>query len=434
MNKKESNRMKVLRRRNARKGVNRIFWIAVLVVISLLGFMTFQIYQKYMETLDWEKMDPSVTLASQSLDLLYDKDPESKKSKVEFNKLRDRLLTQDGQLTDEANKSNVNELKRLLGKINNKSSEVDYDKEYAEVALKYSLDVQYNDLFKDKAHSQFKSHVTPLTLAKLNDSTFKDLETLFNMNHNDKFVQDYVEKENKLVDDANVFNELVGVFNEAVIVDKKTISLKEGYKENLGRKFDSTFKNLRYDWSSTEYMSRIVNLLGPLNEEVIKDYDKYQAYLTDMANKDVAYEQWQITQNEWFQAVEAIHNQAIAEKRAREEAARIKKELEEAIKVAIEDISKLKNISDTERKDYLAQIANASTANEVRGVVYTAQARDKFIVDEKERLEKEAEEQKKKEEEEANKPKPKPEEPVSPPKENETEPEKPKPVDSSDPK
>lgn len=396
--KKQKNRTKQLRNRNIRKGINRTYWLIVVGVIASISIMAFQVWSKYMDTLDWEKQDPSVTMASQSLDLLYDKDPLSRKSKIEFLALKDSMLTKNGMLTDKANKTNINELKSLLENINTKSSEVDYTKEYAEVALKYSLDIQYKELFVNQDGETFKTDVTPLTLAELNNSTFDDLNTLFKMNNDDSFVKDFISKEKRMASDVDTFNELVSMFNKSVIIKGDTLSLANGFHEDLESQFLFTKANLNFKWNSTSYMDRIVSLIAPMNDELIEDYADYAEYETDQANKKVAYDNWKTTQDEWFATVRAIREQALAEKAAREEAARVKLARDKAFKVAVEEIGLLKNISDEERNNYLTRLGNASTEEEVRSIVNDANERDKFIVDEEER--KRIEEEKKKEEEE----------------------------------
>lgn len=366
--------------------------------------MGVQVWNKYNDTLDWEKQDPRATMATQSLDLLYDKDPLARKSKIEFGELRKSMLTKEGMLTEKANKTNISELKRLLGEINTKSSEVDYEKEYAEVALKYSLDIQYKELFENHDGVTFKDHVTPLTLAELNNSTFDDLNTLFKMNNNDQFVKDFILKERKMSHDVETFNEITSLFDQAVVIKDKSLTLKEGYTDNLEDQFLIAKSNLNYKWSSTDYMVRIVGLIAPMNQELIKDYASYKSYQTDLANKELAYSNWELTKNEWYATVEAIREQALAEKAAREEAARVKVLRDEELVIAIEEIDLLTNISDEERTNYLNRLSNTVTPDDVHAIVNEAKARDTFIVDEAERIEKEKEEEEKQKEEEANRP------------------------------
>lgn len=396
MNKVQT-RAKASKRRNIFTKINRTYWLIAFVIIGALCFMTYSIYDKYMDTLNWEKMDPSITMASQSLDLLYDKNPESKKNKIEFNKLIEKMMTSDGELTAEANKSNLKELKSYLKHIDTKSSEKDYEKMYAEVALKYSLQTQYNDLFEDEEQTILKKNVTPLTLAKLNESSFNDLTTLFIKNHNDKFVKNFLAKEKNLVSDVETFNKLIEEFDTAVEIKDKTITLKSGYRNNIQEIFKSTLQKLHLDWKSTDYMSNIVTMLNPVTEKMMSDYLSYSEYETDMANKEQVYYSWKLTKDEFFATVEAIHQQAIAEKRAREEAERIARELAAAKKTAKEYIGKLPTISSSVRNEFLSAIDNAQYIENVNAIVNQAQnaeAQAKQSIIDKENAEKEKEKEK----------------------------------------
>lgn len=392
---KKKKEKKELRAKSAKRwkifrGVNRLFWFVVVGVILVLGGMTYKIWDKYNDTLDWEKNDSSIQMASQSLDMLYDKDPKSKKSKLEFADLRKTMIDDDGQLTDEATKSNINKLKKYLKDINTDSSEVDYKKEYAEIALKYSLNQQYDDLFEDDSKTILKESVTPLSLSELNDQIFDDLKTLYKMNKDDKFVEAYINKEKRLVKDVTSFNSLVTLFNEAVIIDKNTLTLKEGYTDNLKESFDTIYSNLSYDWTSTSFMTTVVSMLKPINDEVIKDHEAYQAYITDIGNKEVAYSEWEQTKTDFFAAVQAIHEQAVAEKRAREAEEQRLNELAQLVKDKIEELKKFTNLPEVEYDKYIQRLEAAETKEEVYEIFSQASARDTQIENEKNNPPKEA--------------------------------------------
>lgn len=403
---KPQTRAKASKRRKVFSSINKVYWLLALLIVSALGFMTYSIYNKYMDTLNWEKMDPSVTMASQSLDLLYDKDPDSKKNKIEFNKLIEKMMTSDGELTAETNKSNLKQLKRYLDKIDTKSSEKDYEKLYAEVALKFSLQTQYNDLFEDEEQTILKRDVTPATLAKLNENSFNDLTTLFIKNHDDKFVKNFLAKENNLISDVDTFNALIEAFDEGVIIENKTVTLREGYRKNIQDIFNSTLNTLKFNWKSTSYMDGIVTMLKPVTNKMLSDYSKYSEYETDMANKEQAYYAWQLTKDDFFATVEAIHQQAIAEKRAKEEAERIARELSAAKSTAKEYVSKLPTISSSVKSSYLSAIDNAQYLDEVNSIVSQAQeseSKAKQDIIDKENEEKAKEEADKQKEKDKNK-------------------------------
>lgn len=380
---KEELRSKSVKRWKIFRGVNRLFWFVVVGVILVLGGMTYKIWDKYNDTLDWEKNDSSIQMASQSLDMLYDKDPKSKERKLEFTNLRKTMIDNDGQLTDEATKSNINKLKNYLKDINTDSSEIDYKKEYAEIALKYSLNQQYDDLFKDDSKTILKESVTPLSLSELNDQIFDDLKTLYKMNKDDKFVEAYINKEKRLIKDVTSFNSLVTLFNEAVIIDKNTLTLKEGYTDNLKESFDTIYSNLSYDWTSTSFMTTVVSMLKPINDEVIKDHEAYQAYITDMGNKEVAYSEWEQTKTDFFAAVQAIHEQAVAEKRAREAEEQRLNELAQLVKDKIEELKKFTNLPEVEYDKYIQRLEEAETKEAVYEIFSQASARDTQIENEK---------------------------------------------------
>lgn len=389
-------RAKGVKRYKFFKALNKVYWVLIIGVILGLGFISFEIYNKYMKLLVWDKNDPGITLASQSLDLLYDDDPISKESKIEFMKLHKSMLTRDGDLTKSASRQNVREMETLLSKINTKSSEVDYEKLYAEVALKYSIQQQYNDLFEDEERSIIKSSVTPKEIAELNNKTFNDLSAIYIKNHEDGFVIRFIEEENDLSKDVDTFNELVSMFNDGVVIKENTLTLKDGYDEDLSLAFNQIESKLVYNWTSTEYMNRIIDLLEPITEAVAKDYAKYHEYETDIANRELAYENWKLTQQEWFDTVNAIREQALAEKRAKEEAERLRKELEAARPVAIATIKGLDELTSSQINEYINQINSAQTMKELDDVVSNA-------IDQNNKVKSDRDEAKKKEEEQAQK-------------------------------
>lgn len=413
--KKKMSRSKITRVKRVGRGINKVYWFIAAVIISLLLFMGGSILHQYKKTLDWEKNDSKVTMASQSLDLLYDKDPESKKAKMEFKKLRDSLINKDGTLSSNADKSSIKKMKSLLDKINIENSDDDYKKMYAEVALKFSLEKQYDELFKDKDTKKLAKGVTPKTIAELNEKSFNDLSALFVQNPNDKFVSDFLKKEQSLMDDVVTFNSLVDVFNNIVVVNGKEVTIKDGYNGNLQNEFDSVRSQLSYNWASTDYMENLVTMLKPINEQVNAKYSKYAKYQDDMAAKDAAYYSWKLTQEDFFATVKAIHDQAIAEKRAREEAARLKKELEDAKVQAKKYIDGLLELSADSKNNYKIMADGAETMAELNNVIDKANTASNEIKDkrveaeakrkaETERKEKEAaDEAKRKEEEFKNK-------------------------------
>ncbi len=358
------------------KNINRVYWVIAIFVIVALGFMTYQLKSKYENTLHWQKNDPAMTMANQSLDLLYDKDPESKASKIKFDKLRSTLLASDGQLTPLATRSEVKKLKRLLDKINLKTSEKDYKKLYAEVALKYSLNLQYEDLFSDSNQTLINKDVTPATISRLNETTFNDLQELFLANNSDKFVSTYLANLNNLLSDSDSFNNLIDTFNGAVSTDNKVLTLKDGYHSDLSTAYDTAKKQLKFNWSYTLYMNNIVSMLKPVVTKTINAYDAFNSYQLDMKKKDEAYESWKATQDDFFAQVNAIHTQAIAEKRAREEAERIAKALEAAKLPAKDIIDKYMNLTQTQRDDFKKQVDNAGTIETLNKVVDSAKKAD----------------------------------------------------------
>lgn len=383
---------------NIFRQINRLYWVGALVVVAFIAFMGSSVHSKYKNTLDWKKnTSSSVTMANQSLDLLYDKDPVSRENKASFDKLRAKMINSDGSLTKHATWANLKTLERTLSRINTKGSTRDYKKLYAEVALKFSLDEQYDSLFIDKGHNELKKTVSPATLAALNDSSFNDLNALFNANNDDKFVESYISRIKKLLSDVDTFNELVDLFNNSVVIENKTVTLKDGYHDSLDANFGAIHSKLNHKWSSTLYMENVVKMLKPVVAKTQEQYLVYGKYETDMKNREEAYTAWQATQEDFFNQVKAIHEAAIKEKRAKEEEDRRKKEVADAKDPAKKTIDTLVNLSAQEKDKFKSAIDAADTMDKIKAIITDAQKADLAKQEEKSRKEREANEAKTKE-------------------------------------
>lgn len=367
--------------------VNRLYWFVAIVALVGIGVMGSSVYGKYKDTLNWKKNSSKVTMASQSLDLLYDKDPKSKESKISFDNLRAKLINSDGTLTKAADRTNLKKLERYLKEINTKGSEKDYKKLYAEIALKYSLKLQYDNLFANKAHTSLKKDISPSTIAQLNDSAFDDLQTLFLRNNDDKFVSNYLAGIETLLDDVDSFNELVDTFNSAVVIKNKEVTLKDGYHDNLEATFGATHSKLNYNWDSTKYMTNIVTMLKPVVAKTQEAYLTYGKYETDMANKQAAYEAWQATQADFLEQVKAIHAAAVKEKHEREEKEKKEKELADAKGPSKQQIDNLENLTEQDKINFKKRIDEADSMDKLQPILSEAQALDLKIKQDKEKEE-----------------------------------------------
>lgn len=373
LNKNKKSRFKSGKWKRIRTAINRFYWLISISTVVVILLISLSIALKYKNSVTWTKDDNSTPLASQTLDMLYDDDSTSKKAKQDFLSLSKQMLNDDGTITSLATKSNVTKLKKLLSQINVISNEINYQNIYAEITLKYALTRQYNDLFIDGSTTELKSSVSPATIAELNNSTYADINTLFMRNHDDKFVSDWLTAMNAFEPDIKTFNSLIQLFSQAVIIDGNTLTLQDGYHDDLAIQFTSTKSNLQYNWNSTEYMTRIVSLLNPVLEKVQSDYSAYANYEADMAEKELAYANWQQTQADFFAEVESIKQKALAEKAAKEEAARLAAELAEAKPLAKEKINNMINLTEEQKSAFVSAIDNATLISQVNNIVNNAQ-------------------------------------------------------------
>lgn len=308
--------------RKKRSVPNRIYWTSIFLGVVASASIGGIIFNNYEKTLHWDNKVSGITMAKQSLDLLYDSNPTSKANKIKFAKLRATMLNKDGSLTKDATKNNVNLLKSYLSRINTANSTTNYKKQYGEIALKYSIQAQFDSLFTDSSHTTLKQSVTPQVISNLNNSTFDDLSKLFVINPNDKFVKNTIDEENKLGSDILTFNKLVTLFTSNTVITKKYITLKPGYHENLTDKYNTLKSKLKYNWNLTKYMDNLVTILLPVVNKTIKRYDKYNAYTLDIRNKKEAYAEWKEQQDDFFASLKTIHQNAVTEKHRQEELAR----------------------------------------------------------------------------------------------------------------
>lgn len=356
--------------------INKIYLSIIIIASVILIVIGVRLIDKYNETLTWKRLDPSITMANQSLDTLYDDNEISKENKIKFKKLYDSMITEDGLLTENATKSNIKTLEQYLNKIDLESSNINYKQLYGEIVLKYSLEKKYNNLFSSIENSELKKEVTPLTLVKLNNETFDDLKLLYSYNPNDKFVQRYIENENKINNDVEIFNELVNSFKDTIVMNGDKISYKEGYHDFYLNQFDEILNKLSYKWESTDYMKKIVILLTPINEQVIKEYNAYFEYENDQDEKNQAYQQWGWERQAFFNEVETIRQQALYEKEQRMIEEQRLQQLQKRKTEVIKLINEFQYLEKTERSKYISQIEAAYNIDSVNYYYEQAQMQE----------------------------------------------------------
>lgn len=318
--------------------INKLYWSTVIALLAGGTSIGIGIIHQYKSSLKWkESPDANVALANQSIDMLYDKDPVSRANKIKFVKLYHKMIEKNGDLnTDKATPEAIQTYKYYYSHFNNKGSQVNYNKMYAEVLLKYSIQEQFDNLFTDDSHTNLEQNVTPMTIAKLNDSTFSDLTTLFVQNPNDEFVNRTIKLEKKLNGDIQKLNTIANDFNNAFSFNKNDVTLKHGYHGNISTSYEKNLKSLSYNWDSTKYMSSIVSMMTPIINWTKSQYSTYIEYKKDVHDKVAAYASWQAQKEAFFQKVADVHKAAVQEKHYQEQlererkaaakAARLKKE------------------------------------------------------------------------------------------------------------
>lgn len=364
-----------------RKTTNRLYWLGILAIIGILVYFSVGIVSRYNNTLSWKHMDQSTVMAKQSLDMLYDKNNKSKEAKEKFMKYYHKAIKKNGDYNEDTSLSRVKEMKALLNDINIRKGDTDYNKLYAEVSLKYSLTQQYNSLFADKAHRLLNKNITPKEILNLSNTSFNGLSALFVRNHDDIFVDKYLEKFKKFSHDIDVFNELYNLFEQAISIDGSTVTLQQGYYKKLVSIYDNKKSDFNYQWKSTKFMDDIVRIMKPINEEVSADYKKYNNYLKDIEEKQNAIAQWKQEQYDFLQRIQSIRDEAIA-KKAQEEADREEKDAVKRLKEKAEEIfESFIYMTPSRQAEYMRAINGSTSSTHIKDLIQQAKDEESRLID-----------------------------------------------------
>lgn len=343
---------------------NKIYWSLILVLIIAGISIGGGLLQQYTSSSKWkEAPDSKVALANQSIDMLYDKNETSRANKIKFLNLYNKIISNKGNLnTKFATPENIKKIKHYYKHFNSKGSTTNYNKMYAEVLLKYSIQEQFDNLFTDDNHSTLEGTVTPTTIVDLNNSTFNDLTTLFVQNPNDAFVEHIIKLETKLNKDIKVLNKVTSDFNNAYVFNSNTVSLRKGYTKDITSIYRTEMSSLTYDWDSTEYMQSIVTMMKPIVTWTQNQYDKYSTYIADMQNKKNAYSQWTNEKQAFFEKVTATHKAAVEAKHYQEQLARERAEAAKKAKEQKEyDSGQKAGLADGKSHNEKADLSNESS-------------------------------------------------------------------------
>lgn len=302
--------------------LNKIYWTLSIIIIIVVSAITGKIVYQYINTSKWSTAPSKITLADESIDMLYDKSETSRKNKVLFMDLYNQLISKNGDLTEKANSYNIHKLKTYYNNFNSNNSSTNYKKMYSEVLLKYSILEQFDNLFTDNTHTTLDTEVTPQSILDLNNSTFSYLTTLFVQNPDDAFVKRIINTETRLNKDIITLDDLTDNFNQAYSINKKYITLNPGYHKNITVIYQSKLSNLILNWNSTNYMTKLNDMMAPVVKWTMKRYLAYNNYLDDMQRKKVEYYNWNSEKQEFLSKVQATHQAAVEAKHQQEEIAK----------------------------------------------------------------------------------------------------------------
>lgn len=300
-----------------RLSANKVYWITVgVLAIGTLG-ITGSVLHHYSSSLNWTKAtNTSVPLAKQSIDMLYDKSSQSRKAKMEFVSLYHDMINSDGSLNrDEATPMNIAKVKSLYKQFNASSDPANYQRKYGELLLKYSIQEQLDNLFTDDSDTSLENNVTPTQVAKFNNSTYNDLSSLYAQNSNDAFVKHIIQVEEELNNDIQTLNDIAGSFDKAFSIGRTTVTLADGYHDNITDEFNQKMTSLRFDWQSTNYIKRVVQVMNPILKWTMNKYNQHEIYIKDLQAKSSAFANWQNEQKQFFAKVQAIHDAAVEAQR-----------------------------------------------------------------------------------------------------------------------
>lgn len=335
--------------------LNKIYWFVILAIVLAGTFMLVDIGRKYVQSSTWkEAPDSKIALANQSIDMLYDKSEKSRQSKIEFSALYNKIMKKDGDLNSkQATPENIDKIKELYKNMStHKGSETNYQKMYAEVLLKYSIQQQFDNLFTDTSKTVFERTVTPKTIVDLNESTFADLTALFVQNPDDAFVHRIIELETSMNKDIQTLDGMAKDFNDAFVFTGKTVTLRPGYHDDIVSKHKRSLSNLDYNWESTTYMSKIVDVMEPVINWTVSKYAKFADYQADMKAKATALAGWEQEKQQFLAQVKATHEAAV---KAKHQA-----EYDEGFKAGKQDALDKKDKADLkDKKQYYIQGYNA---------------------------------------------------------------------------
>lgn len=302
--------------------LNKIYWTLSIIIIIVVSVITSKIVYQYINTSKWSTAPSKITLADESIDMLYDKSETSRKNKVLFMDLYNQLISKNGDLTKKANSYNIHKLKTYYNNFNSNNSSTNYKKMYAEVLLKYSILEQFDNLFTDSTYTTLDTEVTPQSILNLNNSTFSDLTTLFVQNPDDAFVKRIINTETRLNKDIITLDDLTDNFNQAYSINKRYITLNPGYHKNITVIYKSKLSNLILNWNSTNYMTKLNDMMAPVVKWTMKRYSAYNNYLDDMQRKEIEYYNWNSEKQEFLAKVQATHQAAVEAKHQQEEIAK----------------------------------------------------------------------------------------------------------------
>lgn len=301
---------------------NKVYWFtAGLLALGTLGISGAVLHQ-YSSSLNWaDANNTSIPMAKQSIDMLYDKSAKSKKAKAAFLNLYHKIINSDGSLNNtNATPMAIAKIKSLYKSFNAASDPSNYQRKYGEILLKYSIQEQFDNLFTDDSDTSLENNVTPMQVAKLNNSTYNDLSSLYAQNPKDAFVKHIISLEKSLNNDIQILNDIASKFNNAYSIDRTTVTLTNGYHGDITDEFNSGMNNLKYNWESTKYIKHIVDIMNPILQWTRTQYSKHEIYIQDLQAKSSAFANWKQEQKDFFAKVEAIHQAALTAQKQAEQA------------------------------------------------------------------------------------------------------------------
>ena len=309
--------------------------------LLLLGANTVwgtSIYGKFQKTLKWDNTPSATPMAKQATDVINDPNPVSRKAKLKFNNLVATMLTNEGDITNEATDSNIKKLESYLSKIVDEKRLEQYKYKVTEIKDKKGFLDKTNSLFTDDKRTTLNGKVTPETVKALYTQVKTGMQKYLDKNSADVFMVYINNIYNKLSEDTNAINAIIAEYNKGVTeLADGSISINQGYASDMGSLIDGQRNKLHFEWLSLNHIYAVTDLISADLDNIINVTSQYKAYEEDISAKNKAFADWGTEQTEYLQSLKNKKLRIIQENQEAKQKAEEAKKQEEAKQKAEEE-------------------------------------------------------------------------------------------------